>query len=196
MEFSLEHLQPKERASFALRSLYETAGCRKYHMGRFEEYSLYQENRSFLSSEQVITFTDLDGRLLGGSGEVVGAVARGDFLVGVTLEETALQRIAAGNTLALVYPEEGTSCVPDGTAVLKNAPHRESALAFLEFTLSQPVQTLLGSRFYRRSVRTDVTVPGNLPGNLNLIDYDISWVSENREGILRKWADAVKEGAA
>lgn len=50
MEFSLEHLQPKERASFALRSLYETAGCRKYHMGRFEEYSLYQENRSFLSS--------------------------------------------------------------------------------------------------------------------------------------------------
>ena len=64
MEFSLEHLQPKERASFALRSLYGTAGCRKYHMGRFEEYSLYQENRSFLSSEQVITFTDLDGRLL------------------------------------------------------------------------------------------------------------------------------------
>ena len=47
MEFSLEHLQPKERASFALRSLYETAGCRKYHMGRFEEYSLYQENRAF-----------------------------------------------------------------------------------------------------------------------------------------------------
>ena len=35
MEFRLEHLQPKERASFALRSLYETAGCRKYHMGRF-----------------------------------------------------------------------------------------------------------------------------------------------------------------
>ena len=62
MEFSLANLQPKERASFALRALYEAAGCRKYHMGRFEEYGLYQENRSFLSSEQVITFTDLDGR--------------------------------------------------------------------------------------------------------------------------------------
>ena len=55
MEFSLDSLQPKERASFALRALYEAAGCRKYHMGRFEEYGLYQENRSFLSSEQVIT---------------------------------------------------------------------------------------------------------------------------------------------
>lgn len=139
---------------------------------------------------------NLAGQLLTSSGDVLTQVAEGEKLVGVTLEETALQRIAAGNTLALVYPEEGTSCVPDGTAVLKNAPHRESALAFLEFTLSQPVQTLLGSRFYRRSVRTDVTVPGNLPGNLNLIDYDISWVSENREGILRRWADAVKEGAA
>ena len=64
MEFDLSTLQPKERASFALRALYEAAGCRKYHMGRFEEYSLYQANRSFLSSEQVITFTDLDGRLL------------------------------------------------------------------------------------------------------------------------------------
>jgi hypothetical protein len=35
MEFSLDSLQPKERASFALRALYEAAGCRKYHMGRF-----------------------------------------------------------------------------------------------------------------------------------------------------------------
>ena len=47
MEFSIANLQPKERASFALRALYEAAGCRKYHMGRFEEYGLYQENRSF-----------------------------------------------------------------------------------------------------------------------------------------------------
>lgn len=138
---------------------------------------------------------NLAGQQLTSSGDVLTQVAEGEKLVGVTLEETALQRIAAGNNLALVYPKEGTSCVPDGTAMLKNAPHRDNAAAFLEFTLSQPVQTLLGSRFYRRSVRRDVTVPENLPGELNLIDYDISWASENRDGILAKWADAVKEGA-
>ena len=76
MEFSLESLQPKERASFALRALYEAAGCRKYHMGRFEEYGLYQENRSFLSSEQVITFTDLDGRLLALKPDVTLSIAK------------------------------------------------------------------------------------------------------------------------
>ena len=76
MEFSLANLQPKERASFALRALYEAAGCRKYHMGRFEEYGLYQENRSFFSSEQVITFTDLDGRLLALKPDVTLSIAK------------------------------------------------------------------------------------------------------------------------
>ena len=76
MEFTLAGLQPKERASFALRALYEAAGCRKYHMGRFEEYSLYQANRSFLSSEQVITFTDLDGRLLALKPDVTLSIAK------------------------------------------------------------------------------------------------------------------------
>ena len=76
MEFSLDSLQPKERASFALRALYEAAGCRKYHMGRFEEYGLYQENRSFLPSEQVITFTDLDGRLLALKPDVTLSIAK------------------------------------------------------------------------------------------------------------------------
>ena len=76
MEFSIANLQPKERASFALRALYEAAGCRKYHMGRFEEYGLYQENRSFLSSEQVITITDLDGRLLALKPDVTLSIAK------------------------------------------------------------------------------------------------------------------------
>ena len=76
MEFDLSTLQPKECASFALRALYEAAGCRKYHMGRFEEYSLYQANRSFLSSEQVITFTDLDGRLLALKPDVTLSIAK------------------------------------------------------------------------------------------------------------------------
>ena len=92
MKFDLSYLQPKERASFGLRALYEAAGCRKYHMGRFEEYGLYQENRSFLSSEQVITFTDLDGRLLALKPDVTLSIAK-----------TA--QPAAGETLKYYYHE-------------------------------------------------------------------------------------------
>ena len=76
MELDLNILKPQERLSLQLRLLYEKAGFGKYHMGRFEEYGLYQENRRFLSSEQVITFTDLDGRLLALKPDVTLSIAK------------------------------------------------------------------------------------------------------------------------
>ena len=76
MELDLNMLRPQERVSLQLRMLYEKAGFRQYHMGRFEEYGLYQENRRFLSSEQVITFTDLDGRLLALKPDVTLSIAK------------------------------------------------------------------------------------------------------------------------
>lgn len=138
---------------------------------------------------------NLDGCQLSSSGEVLTAVADGEALVGVTLEETALQRIAVGDNLALVYPREGTSCVPDGTALIAGAPHRENAEKFLDFTLSREVQQLLGSRFYRRSVRSDVAAANSLPAmeTLNLVDYDPRWAAEHREEILRQWDDALED---
>lgn len=57
-------LKPEERASLVLRGLYEKYGYRKYKMGKFEEYSLYARNSNFLVSDKVLTFNDLDGRLL------------------------------------------------------------------------------------------------------------------------------------
>ena len=42
MELDLNILKPQERLSLQLRLLYEKAGFGKYHMGRFEEYGLYQ----------------------------------------------------------------------------------------------------------------------------------------------------------
>ena len=47
-----------------LCALYGGAGYRKYRMRKFEEYSLYLENKNFLASEHVITFNGLDGKLL------------------------------------------------------------------------------------------------------------------------------------
>ena len=76
MELDLKMLKPQERISLQLRLLYEQMGYRKYHMGRFEEYGLYQENRRFLPSEQVITFTDLDGRLLALKPDVTLSIAK------------------------------------------------------------------------------------------------------------------------
>lgn len=138
----------------------------------------------------------LDGNQLDSSGAVLTAVADGSCLVGITLEETALKRIAAGDDIALVYPSDGTSCVPDGSALVKGAPHADNAKLFLDFTASYDVQGLLGDSFYRRTVRSDIQ-PGDLLVPLSaipLVDYDIEWASENRDTVLSDWAFCQKEG--
>ncbi len=57
-------LSQEETVLLELRGLYEQFGYQKYKMSKFEEYSLYAENKEFLGNEKVLTFTDLDGRLL------------------------------------------------------------------------------------------------------------------------------------
>lgn len=64
MKLQIKTLRPEEQATLQLRGLYEQYGYKKYRMSRFEEYSLYAANKRFLPSENVISFTDLDGRLL------------------------------------------------------------------------------------------------------------------------------------
>ena len=139
----------------------------------------------------------LEGRQSDSSGAVVSSVARGSALVGITLEETALQHISAGEDIALVYPTDGTSCVPDGSALVKGAPHEENARRFLDFTVSEDVQSLVGQRFCRRAVRGDIPADPALPAlsTLNLVDYDVEWASQNRDRLLSDWAFLLGEVA-
>lgn len=57
-------LTANERTLFALRSLYGSYGYSLYKMSKFEEYDLYSENKDFLVSDGVITFTDTNGKLM------------------------------------------------------------------------------------------------------------------------------------
>lgn len=138
---------------------------------------------------------NLDGNVLEDSGDVVTAVDAGRCLVGVTLEQTALQQLGQGSNIAIVYPAEGTSALPDGTALIAGAPHRDNAVRFLEFVQSQDVQALVVSDFARRSVRSDVQDREELPReeDIGVIDYDVTWASGVKEEFLTRW-EAGKEG--
>lgn len=48
----------------ALVTLYKSYGYKLYKPSCFEEYSLYQQNKDFLIGKNVITFSDLSGRLM------------------------------------------------------------------------------------------------------------------------------------
>ncbi len=64
MGFDLSVLSNSERIIFELRGLYAKFGYKPFKMSKFEEYDLYGSNKDFLVSENCITFTDSDGRLL------------------------------------------------------------------------------------------------------------------------------------
>ena len=64
MDFDPACLSPEERSSMRLRALYRQRGYTQYRMSKFEEYDLYAQNKDFLVSNQVSTFTDLTGKLM------------------------------------------------------------------------------------------------------------------------------------
>lgn len=121
-------------------------------------------------------FRNLDGRIIADSGGVVPAVADGSCYVGVTLEENARKAIADGLDVAIVYPAEGTSVLPDGAAIVRGCAHEENARKFIDFLLSPDVQQLLGAELSRRSVRTD-TASDALP-ELTVLPYDLRGVDD------------------
>lgn len=59
-----------------LATLYKSRGYSRYKLGCFEEYSLYQENKDFLLGKNVITFSDLGGRLMAMRPDVTLSVIR------------------------------------------------------------------------------------------------------------------------
>ncbi|MCL2152380.1 MAG: ATP phosphoribosyltransferase [Oscillospiraceae bacterium] len=59
-----ELLGRDEQAIMRLRSLYRQFGYKQYKMSRFEEYELYADNKTFLASGEIITFTGAGGKLM------------------------------------------------------------------------------------------------------------------------------------
>ena len=64
MTMTKDVLRYDEKAIMRLRALYKQYGYTQYRMSRFEEYGLYSENKAFLSSGEIITFTSAGGKLM------------------------------------------------------------------------------------------------------------------------------------
>ena len=128
----------------------------------------------------------LDGKILSSSGEVSTAVSEGKFLIGLTLEETALKAIKSGGDIKVVYPCEGTSAVADAAAIVKGALHEDNAKLFLEFITSKDVQLEATEKMSRRSVRYDVS---NFVSSEDFISlpYSINTATSEREFVFNIW---------
>ena len=64
MSFDEKILNNCEKAIFLLRKLFKESGYEQYKVSKFEEYDLYMKNKNFLISDNVLTFTDTNGKLM------------------------------------------------------------------------------------------------------------------------------------
>lgn len=64
VNFSSGVLRTEELATYRLREIYQNAGYSLYKVSKFEEYDLYAHNKNFLLSENILTFTDTNGKLM------------------------------------------------------------------------------------------------------------------------------------
>lgn len=135
---------------------------------------------------------NLDGELLSSSSSVIEQIAQGNCYIGVTLEDEAMRSIQEGYDLDIVYPEEGTSAVCDGAAIVSRCSHLSNAQAFIDFLLEEDVQRYLSKHCSRRSVLSALT---DAASDTVFLTYDIAWASERQEELLTLWENLQKEVA-
>ncbi len=119
------------------------------------------------------------------------AVASGEYFAGLTSEDSALAFLQknSASPLTIVYPEDGTVAVPDGVALVRGAKNEDAAKAFIDFVLSETVQSYIVQNWMRGSVRTDIAIPEKARdlSEINILPYDIYEAARNRELFLEKW---------
>ena len=118
MENLLNVLTPEERVNLSLRAIYSSYGYKKYRMSKFEEYDLYAQNKDFLVSERVITFTDTDGKLLALKPDVTLSIVKNskdiNGIMKVYYDEN-VYRISKGTKSYKEIMQSGLECIGEVT---------------------------------------------------------------------------------
>ncbi len=108
-------LSGDEKAAFGLRELYRSYGYLPYKMSKFEEYDLYVRNKDFLVSDNVITFTDTNGRLMALKPDVTLSIIKNGKDVPGTVEKVYynenVYRISKGTHAYKEIMQAGLECI-------------------------------------------------------------------------------------
>lgn len=136
---------------------------------------------------------NLDGKVLAKSSETYESVANGDFAMGITMEDAAIQYIHKGADVNIVYLMEGTPIITDSIALMKDVKNKEEAEIFIDFVLSEKVQTYMADYFYLRSIRTDIAVPEGVLPMEDINTYDVKYLDTyaKKTYVLNIWKELI-----
>ena len=110
-------LNNDEKIIFNLRSIYSQAGYSQFKMSKFEEYDMYVANKDFLISDNIITFTDTNGKLMALKPDVTLSIIKGfkekpGFVQKLYYNEN-VYRISKGTNAFKEIMQVGLECIGD-----------------------------------------------------------------------------------
>lgn len=104
----------EESVVFSLRELYRKFGYSQFKMSKFEPYDLYAQNKEFLVSAGVITFTDTDGTLMALKPDVTLSIVK-NFKNDTTIQKVCydenVYRIAGAGSSYREITQTGLECL-------------------------------------------------------------------------------------
>lgn len=109
-------LKSDEKTVFTLRSLYKKFGYTQFKMNKFEEYELYVQNKNFLISDHIITFTE-NGKLKALKPDVTLSIVKnskdtGKFVQKVYYDENVYRSTKGKNGFREIM-QVGLECIGD-----------------------------------------------------------------------------------
>ena len=134
---------------------------------------------------------NLGNKLLNSSSAVWKGVNDGEYTVGLTYEEVALQSVKSGAPVKIVYMKEGCFVEANCTAIVKNAKNLENAKKFIDFLTGKEAQSMLINKLNLRSVRKDVEMGSDFTAteDIPLFNADTSMSGKMKKAWLAKFKD-------
>ena len=120
-----------------------------------------------------------DVKVLPGNAAVRDMVAQGEYALGFTDTDDVWSGIRGGKPIAMICPDQegrGTLLIPNTVALIRGAPHPESAKALVDYLLSREAEAQLAACGSRQiPVRADVPRPEGVPGISEIKSVDVSY---------------------
>ncbi len=132
------------------------------------------------------------------SGGAVGLLAgRGDIAVAVQFLGDGVRYKVQGFPVTNVVPCEGTGFEIGGISLVTNAPHKEDAIAFIEWALTPKAQLIAAEKAMSYQLQSNRNTPAPKempdPSTINLIDYDFEKYGspDIRNAIVDRWTNEI-----
>ncbi len=139
----------------------------------------------------------IDGTVQSSSSAVYKLVVSGEYAIGVTYEDPALQQLKDEvENITMIYPEEANNWTPCAAAIVKGSENTELAKLFIDFLISEEGQKLYACT----TLRTVTGEPNIVPNFLefdqipNLFDQDQLYIAANYTSSWKeKWTALLNE---